>query len=84
MHALSLYQMYMYPRCLYCYDEDERAIRDIYNTYLIFPLPKVRGKEGSSDSINVFISAIVGDILLSSASFIIGRKYTPIRTIVVR
>ena len=78
VHALSLYQMHMHPRCLYCYDEDERAIRDIYNTHLIFPLPKVRGKEGSSDSINVFISAVVGDTLLSSASFIIGRKYTPL------
>ena len=78
VHALSLYQMHMHPRRIYSYHEDERAIRGIYNTHLMFPLAIEQGKQGSSDSINVFISAVVGDTLLSSASFILGRKYEPL------
>ncbi len=78
VHALSLYQMHMHPRRMYCYHQDERAIRDNYNTHLTFPLTIVQGREDSSDSINVFISAVMGDTLLSSASFIIGRKYEPL------
>ena len=78
VHALSLYQMHMHPRRMYCYHQDERAIRDNYNTRLNFPLTIVQGREGSSDSSNVFISAVAGDTLLSSASFIIGRKYEPL------
>ena len=78
VHALSLYQMHMHPRCMYCYHQDERAIRDNYDTHLTFPLPILQGRESSSDWINVFISAVVGDTLLSSASFIIGRKYEPL------
>ena len=78
VHALSLYQMQMHPRRMYCYHEDERAIRDTYNTHAMFPLTTVQGRESSSDSINVFISAVVGDTLLSSASFIIGQKYEPL------
>ncbi len=77
VQALSLYQMHMHPRRLYCYDEDERAIRDIYNTRPMFPLRIEQGKEGIKDSISVVISAVVGDTLLSSASFAIGRKYAP-------
>ena len=44
----------------------------------MFPLPIVQRQEGSSGSIDVFISAVVGDTLLSSASFVIGRKYEPL------
>lgn len=78
VHALSLYQMHMHPRRMYCYDEDERSIRDTYNTHVMFPLAMVQGQQGSTESISVFISAVVGDTLLSSASFIIGQKYDPL------
>ena len=78
VHALSLYQMHMHPRRMYCYHEDERSIRDTYDTHVMFPLPIVQGQEDNSGSIDVFISAVVGDTLLSSASFIIGRKYEPL------
>ena len=78
VHALSLYQMHMHPRRMYCYHQDERAIRDNYNAHLNFPLTIVQGREGSSDSTKIFVSAVVGDTLLSSASFIIGRKYEPV------
>ena len=78
VHALSLYQMHMHPRRMYCYHEDERSVRDTYNTHVMFPLAIVRGQQGSSGSIDVFISAVVGDTLLSSASFIIGRRYEPL------
>ena len=78
VHALSLYQMHMHPRRMYCYHEDERSIRDTYNTHVMFPLATVQGQQGNSESINVSISTVVGDTLLSSASFIIGRKYEPL------
>ena len=78
VHALSLYQMHMHPRRMYCYHEDERAIRNTYNTHVMFPLAIEHGQQGSSGSLDVFISAVVGDTLLSSASFIIGRKYEPL------
>lgn len=75
VQALSLYQMHVHPRGFYCYNEDDRAIRDTYTSRLRFPLSTTRNRDDASTTL--FISAVLGDTLLSSASFIVGRKFPP-------
>ncbi|KAL8900096.1 MAG: hypothetical protein Q9207_005864 [Kuettlingeria erythrocarpa] len=76
VHALSLYQMHVHPRGFYCYGEDDRTIRDTYIPRLLFPLSAQHRADGTSTTI--FISAVLGDTLLSSASFVKGRKFAPL------
>ncbi|KAL8829985.1 MAG: hypothetical protein Q9170_005942 [Blastenia crenularia] len=76
VQTLSLYQMHVHPRDLYSYEEDDRTIRDKYTLRLTLPpasLPTHR--EGDSVIITLSISAVIGDTLLSSATFITGRKF---------
>lgn len=70
VQALSLYQMHVHPRCLYCYEEDARTINNGYALMPEFPLSEAEGS--CSEPVTVFISAVIGDTLLSSACFITG------------
>ena len=74
VQALSLYQMHVHPRGFYCYDEDERIIRDIYNSKAKFTLS---ARTSASEITSVFISAVLGDTMLSSACFLTGLKFAP-------
>ncbi|KAL8647016.1 MAG: hypothetical protein Q9210_005805 [Variospora velana] len=76
VQMLSLYQMHVHPRGFYCYGEVDRTIKDMYNARLLFPISAEHRADGAL--ITVFISAILGDTLLSSASFIKGRKFAPL------
>ncbi|KAL8919029.1 MAG: hypothetical protein Q9208_006995 [Pyrenodesmia sp. 3 TL-2023] len=76
VQTLSLYQMHVHPRGFYCYGEDDRTIRDVYTTKLLFPLSTQHRVDGASTSI--YISGVLGDTLLSSASFVKGRKFAPL------
>ena len=76
VQALSLYQMHVHPRELYSYEEDDRIIRETYILRLSLPLPAQHISDVTSSTI--FISAVIGDTLLSSASFITGRKFAPL------
>ena len=74
VQALSLYQMHVHPRGFYCYDEDERIIRETYNPKARFTLP---ARTGDGEPTSVYISAVLGDTMLSSSCFITGRKFAP-------
>ena len=70
--ALSLYQMHVHPRCFSCYYEDAQTIRDTYNVKLVYPL--MAEERSSEEAVAIHILEVVGDTLLSSASFITGSK----------
>lgn len=76
VEALSLYQMHVHPRGFYSYDEDDRLLRDIYSPLSAFPLSA--DHRGNGTSTTIFIAAVLGDTLLASASFIIGRSFAPL------
>lgn len=73
VQALSLYQMHVHPRCLYCYEEDARTISNGYAPMLEFPLSEAERR--CNKSITVLISAVIGDTLLSSACFVTGSNH---------
>ncbi|KAL9610885.1 MAG: hypothetical protein Q9167_004426 [Letrouitia subvulpina] len=72
VQALSLYQMHVHPRCLYSYEEDARTINNGYASMLELPLSEAERR--GNEPVTIFISAIIGDTLLSSACFITGSK----------
>ncbi|KAL9045051.1 MAG: hypothetical protein Q9214_001859 [Letrouitia sp. 1 TL-2023] len=72
VQALSLYQMHVHPRCLYCYEEDARTINNGYASMLEYPLSEAERR--CNEPVTIFISAVIGDTLLSSACFITGSK----------
>ncbi|KAL9603039.1 MAG: hypothetical protein Q9219_001403 [cf. Caloplaca sp. 3 TL-2023] len=76
VQALSLYQMHVHPRELYSYEEDDRVIRGHYTMRHTFrPLAQI---DNPLKSFIIHVSAVVGDTMLSSASFITGRKFAPL------
>ena len=72
IQMLSLYQMHVHLRCLYCYEEDAQTIKHAYAPELEFPLPEA--ERHYNKSITLFISAVIGNTLLSSAYFIAGTE----------
>lgn len=71
LSALSRYQMHVHPRRLYCYKEDMQTLETIDNIRPDCPLdPSIC----VGDTVDLSISAVVGDTLLSSAAWMLGSK----------
>lgn len=69
--ALSRYQMHVHPRGLYCYGEDRESLAAIGQLRICFPLTS---HERSRRSVDIIVTSVIGDTLLSSAAWIFGLK----------
>ena len=72
--ALSMYQMHVHPRGLYCYEEDLHSISTdrAYNMTAHYPL----AADQASETIEISVSEVIGDTTLSSACWFFGSKLT--------
>lgn len=69
--ALSKYQMHVHPRGAYCYEEDVQSCDTSYNMqarFILTPEDLHRGE------VTLSVVSIVGDTLLSSATWLFGSK----------
>lgn len=81
LFSLSNFQMHVHPRRLYCYKEDRRSIERIENIQPDFPLSaiasakdNVPSKTDAPETIDLAITAIIGDTMLSSAAWMQGSS----------
>jgi hypothetical protein len=82
--ALSRYQQYIHPRGPWCYASDLRQIRheldDVQALYPLPPshhtLPNPNSEIETETEIDISIQGVIGDTLLSSASWISGSRDT--------
>lgn len=71
--AISKYQMRVHPRGIYCYEEDLQSLEKVYDSRKEYPLTS---EEICSSKVEITVTAIVGDTLLSSACWMFGSKLT--------
>ena len=71
--ALSEYQINLHPRGVYSYYEDAKSLDKIENVEEVFTLSSEEIEQGQVD---LSVLNIVGDTVLSSATWILGSKFT--------
>lgn len=71
--ALSTYQIHLHPRGAYSYEEDFKPRHRIENLQREFALTPEKIRQGS---IELSVTAVIGDTVLSSACWILGSELT--------
>jgi hypothetical protein len=71
--ALSTYQIHVHPRGVYSYEEDSQPLRRVENVQKEFTLTL---EEISHGTVELSVTAIIGDTILSSVCWILGSKLT--------
>lgn len=74
--ALSKYQIHAHPRGLYSYQEDCQSLQKVENMHKEFVLTT---EERPLGTIDLSITAVIGDTLLSSACWILGSELTSLQ-----
>lgn len=73
--ALSKYQMHIHPRGLYSCEEDSQAVKSIENARTENSLARAELDRGT---VALHIRAVIRDTMLTSASWMFGRKLSGI------
>lgn len=71
--ALSTYQIHVHPRGVYSYEEDSQPVHRVKNLKYEFPLTPEDINHGK---VELSVTAIIGDTILSSACWILGSELT--------
>lgn len=71
--ALSTYQIHLHPRELHSYEEDMHPLHGVKNLQRTFPLTS---EDIARGNVELSITAVIGDTVLSSACWILGSKLT--------
>lgn len=71
--ALSTYQIHVHPRGVYSYEEDSQLLNRMENLQTIFELTS---EAMERETIELSVTAVIGDTLLSSVCWILGSELT--------
>lgn len=71
--ALSAYQIHLHPRGIYSYEEDSQSLGSVENLQTVFELTSEAAERETTE---IFVTAVIGDTLLSSACWILGSELT--------
>lgn len=69
VHTLAKYQYHVHPRGPWSYNEDLQTLNKVENIHSRYPSAASDGKV-----VEVFVSEVIGDTMLSSAAWILGSK----------
>lgn len=71
--ALSTYQIHLHPRGAYSYEEDAKPLHKLENLRTEFALTPEEIRQGK---VELSVTAVIGDTVLSSACWILGSELT--------